>query len=489
MVREDLRDEHVSLGERVRLRRGDDEQPVVADRMEHDALGGRLLVETIVRRQVADGERLVAAVRVPREGRARPGRGVPIVGGLFVEERRHRLGERGGFERIARLVHQVDPAQPRTDDFVRGVDGQLRRLRDCSRVIEVPRPLAEPRQLLLALLPLGDVACVDHESADSVVVEAVTPDRLHPQVPSVRIREPVFHRRVRLVARDRLREHLDDSLAVFRVDVLEGVLTDQVRRVVAEDPLHRGARVLERPVRVERGDDVAGALDERAVSLAFCHVPDDADEPSLAVLLELPERYRQGDLTAVPVLPGKFGRRPVYRALLGRAVPLDSLTVRLALPLRHQRCQRLAFDLRGRVAEQPLDGRVREPNSAVAVDGEDGVHRVIGDRPQVGLCPVGLALDPALLGCVDDAVRQNLVLLGSAALLEVVRHARGDGLAGDRLRPLPGVEDEGEIRVALPDRLQELDPVRSRHVVVGDDTVDIGVEVEIVEAFEPFGGV
>jgi len=48
---------------------------------------------------------------------------------------------------------------------------------------------------------------------------------------------------------------------------------------------------------------------------------------------------------------------------------------------------------------------------------------------------------------------------------------------------------KGEIRVALPDRLQELDPVRSRHVVVGDDTVDIGVEVEIVEAFEPFGGV
>jgi len=104
--------------------------------------------------------------------------------------------------------------------------------------------------------------------------------------------------------------------------------------------------------------------------LAFCHVPDDADEPSLAVLLELPGKISTGDLTAVPVLPGKFGRRPVYRALLGRAVPLDSLTVRLALLLRHQRCQRLAFDLRGRVAEQPLDGRVRELNSAVAVDGE-----------------------------------------------------------------------------------------------------------------------
>lgn len=82
---------------------------------------------------------------------------------------------------------------------------------------------------------------------------------------------------------------------------------------------------------------------------------------------------------------------------------------------------------------------------------------------------------------VGDAVGQQFELLGSAHLLEVLGDACGDGLAGDLLAAPSSEQDEWEIAVALPDRLQELDAVHPRHLVVAHDAVDSPRS----EAFEP----
>ena len=138
----------------------------------------------------------------------------------------------------------------------------------------------------------------------------------------------------------------------------------------------------------------------------------------------------------------------------------------------------------------PLDGSVfqfagivpGEVSTAVA----DELHRPVGfvARPVDHPREVAderrehpLALLEGLLGAVLrdgalDAIGQQRVLVGGAALLEVLGHAGGDGFARDLLAPLAGEEDERETRIPLADGLEEVQPVHPRHIVVADDTVD-----------------
>jgi hypothetical protein len=79
------------------------------------------------------------------------------------------------------------------------------------------------------------------------------------------------------------------------------------------------------------------------------------------------------------------------------------------------------------------------------VDGPEGVARGLRDELVFLLDSVGPAGRPVLFDRVDDSVRQHRVLAATAALLEVVRDARGDGLAGDRLASFRGEGMNGRL--------------------------------------------
>jgi len=332
-----------------------------------------VLVETIVRRQVADGERLVAAVRVHARA-ARDQAGVPIVEAVrrrtTVPTRRARRVRAHARPFTTRWI----PLSPhrRFRPRRRRPAASSPRLFACGEVL---RPLAEPRPSPRAASRSGDVACVDHESADSRGRRAVTPDRLthrctlrpHPRrystvgfgsSPVTDCGEHLDDSSRSSGGRTRRRTHRPSAGSWPRIRSTEGLAYWNV------------------PVRVERGDDVALERSTnarcRSRSVTSRMMPTNRRSPSSS---ELPERYRQ-DPRPSQCFP-EIGRRPVYRALLGRAVPLDSS--RCASRFRSgisvaSGSPSTSADLRSRTAARRPGSRTEIP--AVAVDGEDGVHRV-----------------------------------------------------------------------------------------------------------------
>ena len=133
--------------------------------------------------------------------------------------------------------------------------------------------------------------------------------------------------------------------------------------------------------------------------------------------------------------------------------------------------ERLPEDIaedRVRVTFEYLRGtpvHVREPPLLV-----EGVERV-GHPPEVCFEP---SFGTRPRDDVADPVGEHRELVGSRLFPEVVVHARRDGFARDFLGPATGEQEEGDVAVSLANGLQELDPVRPRHVVVADDTVDPG---------------
>ena len=206
---------------------------------------------------------------------------------------------------------------------------------------------------------------------------------------------------------------------------------------------------------VERG--------ERAfLPLLLGDVADDADQPAVVETRERQLLRERG-----PVPPGTHGF----------AAPLAGFGQRR----KHFRLEPL--DLRFAVAHPPrvpAQGHrvvvpvgvgvclVHEGVLVVPVQDRDPVDRGFDrTRPLVELPLRVVPLDR-----VQDPVCEEFVLLVARLLLEVVGRTGGDGVAGDRLRPLAGVQDEREVRPRFADRFEELDPVLVGHVVVADDTVD-----------------
>ena len=79
-----------------------------------------------------------------------------------------------------------------------------------------------------------------------------------------------------------------------------------------------------------------------------------------------------------------------------------------------------------------------------------------------------------LASCVDgvaDPVGEQFVLLGADVPFEVVGDASRDGVACDFLSSLPGEQYKRKMGVLLSNGLQELQPARTGHTVVRDNTV------------------
>jgi len=145
--------------------------------------------------------------------------------------------------------------------------------------------------------------------------------------------------------------------------------------------------------------------------------------------------------------------------------------------------QRLADDLLGGVAEHLLEGRVDPPDDRLLVlvlDLDGRLGELLEQHPEPPALLVEPRRRPGLIDGIGDAVRQQSVLFGAGLLLEVVGHPGRHRLAGDRLASLSGEEDERDVGVSPADRLEELQAVHPRHVVVRDDAVErlVGEPVE-----------
>jgi hypothetical protein len=100
-------------------------------------------------------------------------------------------------------------------------------------------------------------------------------------------------------------------------------------------------------------------------------------------------------------------------------------------------------------------------------------------RPEPSSAIRSRATSPSLNGGLD-AVGEHGRPVGVGVAPHVVGDARGDGLAGDRLAAGVRVEDEGNLAVGVPDRLEESEAVVVGELVGADDAVDV-VGVEAVD--------
>jgi len=137
---------------------------------------------------------------------------------------------------------------------------------------------------------------------------------------------------------------------------------------------------------------------------------------------------------------------------------------------------RLPYEFAGVEGEVDQSLAPAEGEHAVGVKREHDQRHVRDD----GVEPFVLAFEcgpgAAFLDSVRDPVCQDGELFEPRFLLQVVGHAGGDGLAGDRFRPPPGKKNERQVRVRLADGFEKLDTVHAGHVVVADDAVDAGTE-------------
>ena len=139
------------------------------------------------------------------------------------------------------------------------------------------RPVGEARhgvverlvcELVLELLPLADVAPVEHDAADVLVLEevGVLDLELEPRAVAM-LQAAVDHVGLGASADVRLpdaREDLHQARLVRWSQQLRELGALDLVDPVAEHAGDRGALVGHRPVRVEHGDQVAGVRDERA---------------------------------------------------------------------------------------------------------------------------------------------------------------------------------------------------------------------------------
>ena len=122
-------------------------------------------------------------------------------------------------------------------------------------------------ELVLELLPLADVAAVEDDAADVLVLEEIRVLDLELEPRAFTVLQPTLdHVRLGAPAGVRLADACED-LHQARL-VRRGQEACELRALdlvdpVAEDACDGGALVGHRPVRVEHGDEVAGVRDER----------------------------------------------------------------------------------------------------------------------------------------------------------------------------------------------------------------------------------
>jgi len=85
---------------------------------------------------------------------------------------------------------------------------------------------------------------------------------------------------------------------------------------------------------------------------------------------------------------------------------------------------------------------------------------------------------------VDDAVCESHVRVGTAVGPVVLGDPGRNRVAGGRLAPVAGEQDERQIRLSLADRIEKLDARLLWQVVASDDTV----ELVFAESVESIGG-
>jgi hypothetical protein len=129
----------------------------------------------------------------------------------------------------------------------------------------------------------------------------------------------------------------------------------------------------------------------------------------------------------------------------------------------------VGLGLRDGLTDRPLDPGDRDGVDEPSVDlADQRVDAFLASGPPPG--PVGGDR-------VRDPVGEDGVLVAAGRLLEVVGHAGGDRLARHPLVALAGEQDERDLLVAVPYRLEERQAVRPGHLVVRDDAVDpLGLE-------------
>src|SRR2546430_17428249 len=115
-------------------------------------------------------------------------------------------------------------------------------------------------ELLLQSFALADVPSIQHETADRGQLEKVGDRDLGRAVGVVHAPEPAFGRNRRSHNIDGLVDFAECLRAVVRVYKVSEALTDQPSLPVTEDPLYRGALILDFPVTVDEGDDIRRVL-------------------------------------------------------------------------------------------------------------------------------------------------------------------------------------------------------------------------------------
>ena len=120
-------------------------------------------------------------------------------------------------------------------------------------------------ELLLEGLALADVAAVEDDPADGVVLEQVRVQDLElAQRPVAVAQRALEHLGLAAGVRRAVGQQAQQAAVLLGGQEAVEAGPDHVGRGVAEDALDRGALVDDRGVGVEHGDEVAGVLDERA---------------------------------------------------------------------------------------------------------------------------------------------------------------------------------------------------------------------------------
>ncbi|KAF5028963.1 hypothetical protein DSECCO2_653550 [anaerobic digester metagenome] len=322
----------------------------------------------------------------------------------------------------------------------------------------------QPVPLLFGLFSIGDVASVHDESPVSPLPEQVCTRNVEEYPPPGRMPDPDLEGESRRWPGRCGSHRFHHPREIIGMREVEYVHADEAFRVVAADPLHRGARISDAPVRVEKYDDIGRVLDERTEM--FLALPEDPVEMHqfVALLLKLPggelqffvldlhlfgellqlfqellplcfHPFQSGDLRSDGNDSGDRSLQIPERRFCRVVDPIADLFLKgLGDPGLHDallvgydgfpglRTEEFGFRLPEhlgvRSADHPEHGRVADHEPAPAIGDIDGCRRILADGIEdgVGLREFVRTFDHALLERLVQSLQR---LLGTLALCNV----------------------------------------------------------------------